>query len=140
MAVKFVGKDTCSRRFAKLGLLPSPRAYSGPGREDEGFKDKSKDHASALILGFGGTIGEDRDPEVLAVFAAGIIVAVLSRGRREKWTMPEFEAVDLTSRSLPPSILNRVKKLNDLDYLGDLHTVSEQQSKTGGGREQNGDG
>jgi hypothetical protein len=84
-----------------------------------------------LILGFGGTIATGFNPVVLGVYAAGIVSAILSRGRREQWTMPEFEAVDLTCRTLPPAILNRVRKMKDLDYLGQRFDVEEREDKAG---------
>ena len=69
-----------------------------------------------LLLGFGATTKEGWNAIVLGIFLASIAIAIFSRGRGSHWTMPEFQVVDLTSKTLPPAVWNRLAKRKDLNY------------------------
>jgi len=70
-----------------------------------------------LLLGFEASTEDTWNPIVLAVYIVGIVLAIAFRGRRSHWTMPEFQAVDLTTKKLPPAVFNRLAKRRDLGFI-----------------------
>lgn len=70
-----------------------------------------------LLLGFGASTPPGWNSIILAIYIAGIVIAIASRGRRSQWTMPEFQVVDLTTKTLPPSVYNRLAKRKDLHLI-----------------------
>jgi len=70
-----------------------------------------------LILGFGGTVRSGWSSIVLGIYIAGIVLAVSARSRTEKWTLPEFEVVDLTLMQVPPAVKKRIWALKGAEPL-----------------------
>jgi hypothetical protein len=70
-----------------------------------------------LILGFGGTVKSGWSSIVLGIYIAGIVMAVSARSRTEKWTLPEFEVVDLTLMQVPPAVKKRIWMLKGAEPL-----------------------
>lgn len=58
-----------------------------------------------LVLGFGATVEPGWNRIVLVVYLVGIICAITGRSRGARWTMPEFEVVDLTCMVAPHKLV-----------------------------------
>ena len=70
-----------------------------------------------LILGFGATTRKGWSGIVLGVYVAGIIGALLGRRRGAKWTLPEFQVVDLTAMQVPPTVRDRIWMLKGAENI-----------------------
>jgi hypothetical protein len=54
---------------------------------------------------------------VLGIYLATMVLAITSRARSERWTMPEFQEVDLTTMNVPPSVRRRICMLKGAEPL-----------------------
>lgn len=71
---------------------------------------------SAILLttGFGASIPDGLSPFILGIYCLGFAGAIYGRGRTAEWTMPEFEAVDLTIMQYPSMVKDRIWKLKEV--------------------------
>ncbi len=80
-----------------------------------------------LLLGFGASIPPGWNWGILGIYIAAIVIAIGSRRRRMQWTMPEFQVVDLTSKTVPPSVYKRLANRKELQLMGQTQKTAEAQ-------------
>ena len=66
-----------------------------------------------LVTGFGADVPEKLSPYILGIYALGFLTAILARGKSARWTMSEYNALNLTRRPMdvPGSVRGRIGRL-----------------------------
>ena len=104
------------------GLLVSVEP-DNPVRRSIGVIGALVDGAILFIIGFGTSIPNNGAKYILAIYLAGILVAIYARTRESRWTLPEFKKVDFTLRPaiVPPTMKPRITAMG----LPETFTVTE---------------
>lgn len=64
-----------------------------------------------LVTGFGADVPKTLSPYILGIYALGFITAVSARGKSAKWTLSEYQALDLTTMEVPELVRERICQL-----------------------------
>ena len=70
-----------------------------------------------LVTGFGADVPKELSPYILGIYALGFITAVSARGKSAKWTLSEYQALDLTTMEVPELVRERICQL---PFVGQL--------------------